>query len=141
MSRRYGHTISVEQAQRSPGEVGHAQASTPSGPRQFVWHSTSYRIAELLATWHLRDRWWQPGPIRQSEQREYPPDGAAPSGAPGWDDHPYRADVVPQIEVHCANHESSSDRYYYRVRCVSGLVCELYYDAISGQWVLDRVYD
>ena len=36
------------------------------------------------------------------------------------------------------------DRTYYRVRCVSAhedLICEIYFEAIGGVWILERVYD
>ena len=36
---------------------------------------------------------------------------------------------------------AASDRYYYRVRCASGLICDLYHDVVSDAWVLDCVYD
>lgn len=35
----------------------------------------------------------------------------------------------------------ASDRHYYRLRCTDGLLCEVYYDAASDYWVLDRVHD
>jgi hypothetical protein len=34
-----------------------------------------------------------------------------------------------------------SDRHYYRLDCSPGLLCELYFDAASDRWILDRVYD
>lgn len=36
---------------------------------------------------------------------------------------------------------TASDRSYYRLVCVPDLLCEVYYDARAGQWVLDVVYD
>ena len=39
-----------------------------------------------------------------------------------------------------ATHQAS-DRYYYRLACVGGLQCDVYYDAALNQWFLDRVYD
>lgn len=30
-------------------------------PSSFEWHGAHYRVAEVLATWHLRDRWWARG--------------------------------------------------------------------------------
>ena len=36
---------------------------------------------------------------------------------------------------------TASDRYYYRVRCASGLICDLYHDVVSDAWMLDCVYD
>ena len=35
----------------------------------------------------------------------------------------------------------ASDRSYYRLACVGGLQCDVYYDAALNQWFLDRVYD
>jgi len=37
-----------------------------------------------------------------------------------------------------------SDRTYYRLRCVSAqedLTCDIYYEAVGGVWILERVYD
>ena len=45
-----------------------------------------------------------------------------------------------------------SDRTYYRLRCVSlsasthedltcDLYCDIYFEAVSGVWILERVYD
>jgi hypothetical protein len=88
MAHRYGHPIHVTCA-----------AGQPS---RFSWRDAQYTVAEVLATWHLRDRWWaQPG------------DGTA----------------------------AASDRYYYRIQCMEGLLCDLYYDAARDAWVLDRVHD
>lgn len=49
MSRRYGHQIEVE--------AGHEQGT----PLCFTWRGVSYRVREIWATWHLRDRWWAVG--------------------------------------------------------------------------------
>lgn len=46
MAHRYHHPIQVTQA--------HGR------PTRFVWRETAYLVAEVLATWHLQDRWWQP---------------------------------------------------------------------------------
>lgn len=35
----------------------------------------------------------------------------------------------------------ASDRVYYRLRCVDGLICEVYHDAARDIWILDKVYD
>lgn len=101
MGHRYGQEIQV---------AGSLEAKRP--PRAFGWRGALYQIVEVLATWHLRDRWWQT-------------DGSAalsvPSGGSGW--------------------LGASDRTYYRVRCLPALFCEIYYDAVTGAWVLDRVCD
>jgi hypothetical protein len=41
--------------------------------------------------------------------------------------------------------QNRSERTYYRVQCVSAagedLTCDIYCEAVSGVWVLERVYD
>lgn len=37
--------------------------------------------------------------------------------------------------------DQESDRYYFRLDCSPGLLCELYFDAACDRWILDRVYD
>ena len=46
MAHRYGHPIRVVCDARQP--------------RHFSWREANHRIVEVLATWHLRDRWWAP---------------------------------------------------------------------------------
>jgi hypothetical protein len=43
-------------------------------PRQFVWRDRLYTVAEVLATWHLRNRWWEPvvaSPTGASDRHYY----------------------------------------------------------------------
>ena len=47
MAHRYGQPVPVTLAGDQPSS--------------FEWHSAHYRVAEVLATWHLRDRWWARG--------------------------------------------------------------------------------
>ena len=35
----------------------------------------------------------------------------------------------------------ASDRHYYRLRCVEGMICDVYHDVARQVWILDRVYD
>jgi hypothetical protein len=35
----------------------------------------------------------------------------------------------------------SSDRTYYRLDCSRDVQCEIYFDAVTSIWILDRVYD
>lgn len=91
-------------------------------PHTFRWRACEYRVVRVLATWHLRDRWW-----------------AAGAGAEG----------VESLGGTAA--ERPSDRHYYRLLCVPDLICEIYFDALAGDatsgdatdgiWMLDRVYD
>jgi len=94
MTRRYGDMIVVAQHHNDQ-------------PRCFIWRGTTYRVQAILATWHLRDRWWE----------------TTTAGYTG-------THAVPE-----------SDRHYYRLECSPELQCELYYDAASDRWILDRVYD
>jgi hypothetical protein len=34
-----------------------------------------------------------------------------------------------------------SNRHYYRLECSPELLCEIYFDATSNDWILDRIYD
>jgi hypothetical protein len=35
----------------------------------------------------------------------------------------------------------ASDRVYYRLGYAEGLICDVYFDRVPDQWVLDCVYD
>ena len=38
----------------------------------FSWRGVHYPVAEVLATWHLRDRWWEPPTSpRGASDRQY----------------------------------------------------------------------
>ena len=37
------------------------ERSLTGAPASFVWHGVTYEVAEVLATWHLMDRWWMQG--------------------------------------------------------------------------------
>ena len=90
MTHRYGQPVPVSLA--------------ADLPIAFQWRGVRYVVLEVLATWRLRDRWWeQASPL------------AAVLGA--------------------------SDRTYFRVHCVREQIFDLYYDAATALWVLDRVYD
>jgi hypothetical protein len=162
-------------------------------PGEFIWRGVAYSVDEVLARWHLRDRWWearatQPSatddlaghdrdgegvrqtPLQQPAQgrgrgTEVPaydrgglkstdllqraPAGSAEAlsgeslrvspdfspSAPCAGGRPPDAPTVPR------RNGTPSDRYYYRLRCVEGLLCEVYWDAASDAWTLDRVLD
>lgn len=107
MTRRYGDFILV------------AQQTGTSYPRCFIWRGITYRVVAILATWHLRDRWWNPAP--QGADRS-----THSSGSLATQDE--RADL-------------ESDRHYFRLDCSPGLLCDLYFDAAVDRWILDRVFD
>jgi hypothetical protein len=83
-------------------------------PTTIRWRDGVYRVAQINEPWRLMDRWWQ-------------------SGATG----------AQSSEQDSA--QSRSDRTYYRVQCVSAagedLTCDIYFEAVSGVWMLERVYD
>lgn len=93
MSRLYGDLVLV--------------AQNGDQPRCFMWRGLTYRVREVLATWHLQDRWWE----------------RTGSGS-----------STPAAAL-------ETDRHYFRLDCAPDLQCELYYDAASDRWVLERVYD
>jgi len=37
--------------------------------------------------------------------------------------------------------KNTTNREYFRVRTVRGIVCEMYRDLLTGAWYLQRVYD
>ena len=54
----------------------------------FIWRGTTYRVQEVLATWHLRDRWW-----------DHPSRGAATaSAAAETDRYYYRLECSPELQ-------------------------------------------
>ena len=34
--------------------------SASGDPGAFTWRGRTYHVVEVLARWHLRDRWWEP---------------------------------------------------------------------------------
>lgn len=69
MAHRYGHPIRV--------------VCDAGDPHHFSWREDDHVIVEVLATWHLRDRWWA-----SSGRRTNGADGTAGTGAS--DRHYYR---------------------------------------------------
>lgn len=57
MARRYGHPISI--------------TLSSARPSRFRWRDADYRIVEVLSTWHLRDRWWEPSSAGGTSDRLY----------------------------------------------------------------------
>ena len=51
------------------------------------------------------------------------------------------APLAPEAATQTTTAPQASDRSYYRLACVDGLLCDVYYDATHDQWFLDRVYD
>jgi hypothetical protein len=117
--------------------VAEAEEMAPPAPVAFRWRSDDFRVQAVLSSWHLQDRWW--------EKEERAAAGAAgvagaAAGAPArW------GAADPGLDGPSAG---PSDRTYYRLDAtrVGGgrenvLTCEIYHDAVSGIWVLERVYD
>lgn len=109
---------------REPVEVRRASGSTQT-PSAFQWRGEWYLVDAVLATWRLRDRWWE---------------GPAADVLSGMDD---AADVVASGP---APHPSGgpTERVYYRVCCVDPegeQIFDIYHDTTRGQWVLDRAHD
>lgn len=115
MAHRYGETILIRRASRrreAPAAAG--------APAAFIWRGVWYPVDEILATWRLRDRWWA-APIADA------------------------TDVADADVAHlAADALAPTERTYYRVLCrdpQGEQVFDLYYDAATEQWVLDRVHD
>ena len=90
-------------------------------PGAFHWRGVWYQVDAVLDSWRLRDRWWAApladvADVTHADAMSMPP-----------------ADVVRPTE-----------RTYYRVLCrdrEGEQVFDLYCDAASGQWILDRAHD
>jgi hypothetical protein len=78
MTRHYGELILV------------AQHSYSTHPRCFVWRGTTYRVLEVLATWHLQDRWWNPASQGDADTSTHGEDLES-------DRHYYRLDCSPGL--------------------------------------------
>jgi hypothetical protein len=52
MAHQYGQPIHVTCA--APG----AGAREVGEPQRFTWRGREHVVVEILAAWHLRDRWW-----------------------------------------------------------------------------------
>lgn len=103
-----------------PIEARHTPSVTSQGaPAAFNWRGVWYQVDEVLSAWRLRDRWW-----------------AAPSADV--------ADVAGNAGRPLADALLPTERAYYRVLCrgpEGEQVFDLYYDAASDQWMLDRIQD
>ena len=74
MTKRYGDPIMVAE-------------HLVKQPRCFIWRGTTFSVKEVLAMWHLQDRWW-----------EAKSDGSATSPrAAASDRHYYRLECSPSL--------------------------------------------
>ena len=114
MGHRYGKPI---EARQTPGAT---PGDMPGAPAAFCWRGVWYQVDEVLSVWRLRDRWWAA------------PSADVADGADGGAGRPLADVLLP------------TERAYYRVLCRGAAgeqVFDLYYDAATGQWMLDRVQD
>src|SRR5262245_54399782 len=103
MAHRYGEPVTV--------------TLRPDGfPATCTWRGTIYTTVEVLARWHLMDRWW----VAPGE----PP--------PSW-----------LAQAHSKIAWGRSSRYYCRLEVEDHMVFDLYCDAATRPPVsiLDRVHD
>ncbi len=108
---------------------------TPAG---IIWRAVIYSVIEVLSRWHLRDRWWAQSPAAS----ERPQGRSARTVAPLRDIQDARADPAMWEGWETPRSgTSASDRYYYRLRCTRDLLCDVYWDAATNAWILDRVWD
>jgi hypothetical protein len=117
MGHRYGRPI---EARQTPGAT---PGDMPGAPAAFSWRGVWYQVDEVLSVWRLRDRWWA---APSADVADVADGGAGSAGRP-------LADALLPTE-----------RAYYRVLCrgtEGEQVFDLYYDAATGQWMLDRVQD
>lgn len=115
MAHRYTEAILVRRARAVEARPEKGAERWDGAPVSFKWRDMWYQVDAVLATWRLRDRWW-----------------AAPI-----------ADVATGTDV-AADALPPTERVYYRVRCVDPRgeqIFDLYYDAASGRWLIDRAHD
>lgn len=123
MGHRYGRPI---EARHTPG------APVQGAPAAFNWRGVWYQVDEVLSVWRLRDRWWA-APSADVASGADVADVATGAAGNASDTGRPRADAL-----------SPTERAYYRVLCrgpEGEQVFDLYYDAATGQWMLDRVQD
>jgi hypothetical protein len=99
-----------------------AVALADGRPATLHWRGITYRVVECNAPWRLMDRWWEQSAGTSVAERAQGAERAA--GQP--------------------TSRGRSDRTYYRLRCVSAqedLCCDIYFEAVGGVWILERVYD
>lgn len=126
MAHRYHETILIRRApdpmvNGQMARRAHMANGVAGAPAAFNWRGVWYQVDEVLSAWRLRDRWWAE-PLADVANRA----NSAHAGMPP-------TDALPPTE-----------RVYYRVLCrdpEGEQVFDLYYDAASGQWMLDRVHD
>ena len=136
-------------------------------PARLVWRGTTYRVRQVFARWHLRDRWWDAPPLSplpmgrgvggEGPSGGGPADASAPTGVPPQSP-PARAgdradaacaSATPSPQDVEARHvapvglgdEGPSDRYYYRLCCTPSLICDVYRDAAGDGWRLEYLHD
>ena len=138
MAHRYGEAILVRRGSAAaPGAANADSAGNPAAqpPASFAWRGVWYRVDAILATWRLRDRWWAGGNGAPEADVTDVADVADDVGAGGM--------RVPRTNVQ-ADVLAPTERVYYRVLCrdPGGVqVFDLYEDAASGRWMLDRAHD
>lgn len=89
---------------------------TDGKPATIHWRGLTYRVLEINEPWRLMDRWWEP------------------AGNPD----------IPGASTDHQGRNGRSDRTYYRLHCASAnedLTCDIYFEAVGGVWILERVYD
>lgn len=75
MAHRYGRPVHVSVRGHSKSKPECEGGRDGGTPVSFRWLGAEYPIREVLATWHLRDRWWAAAPTthvpRQSDRFYY----------------------------------------------------------------------
>jgi hypothetical protein len=144
MAHRFGEAILVRRApglraelpRRATDRATDRSADLAGAPIAFHWRGVWYQVDAVLGAWRLRDRWWA-GPAADVAEDAHSatsdPAGAAPATWPATLRGMPPADTLPPTE-----------RVYFRVLCrdpEGEQVFDLYFDAASSQWMLDRVHD
>jgi len=80
-------------------------------PTALQWRGVRYQVRAVLAQWRLTHRWW-----------------------------------VTAAEADANGGKGHTDRTYYRLCCQEAgvdwdMLCEVYHDAVTNVWVMERVLD
>ena len=89
-------------------------------PVSFLYKGGKEDVEEICEQWRASREWWKKATNTPQELQScgdpYPP---------------AKSDIW----------QGGTDREYFRVRTVRGIVCEMYRDMLTGAWYLQRIYD
>ena len=89
-------------------------------PVSFLYKGGKEGVEEICEQWRASKEWWKKATNTPQELQSC------------GDPCPFAKSQIWQ---------GGTNREYFRVRTVSGIVCEMYRDMLTGAWYLQRIYD